>query len=133
MRTRLVIIAAVLCTAAPLASPADAAVRSGAWKGKATSTDGKFNFGKVTFRVKGTRVTNLKIEAVTVDGCGGFTTIVVPKLTIKGSKLSGRYKPLPDNDQIIIVTGTFSGGKLTAKFTAGPTCRGAGKFTARPA
>jgi nitrous oxidase accessory protein NosD len=131
MKTR---IALVLSVALAVAAPsAEGAARAGAWKGKATSPDGTFKYGKVTFRVKGNTVRNLKIEAVTVSGCGGFTTIVVPKLTIKGTKLSGSYKPLPDSDQIIIVTGTISGTKARAKFTAGPTCVGEGKFTARPA
>ena len=127
-------IALAVTVALAVAAPsADGAVRAGAWKGKATSTDGKFNFGKVTFRVKGNTVRNLKIEAVTVSGCGGFTTIVVPKLTIKGTKLSGSYKPVESSDQIIIVTGTISGRTAKAKFTAGPTCVGEGKFTAKPA
>ena len=133
MRTRLLLIALVVCTASTVAPAADAAVRSGAWKGQATSTDTDFKYGKVSFRVKGKTIRNLKIESVTVSGCGGMMTLVVPKLTIKGSKISGSYKPVADSDQIIIVTGTIKGSKAKAKFTAGPTCVGEGRFTAKPA
>ena len=130
-KTRIaLVVTAALAVAAP---SAEGAATGGSWKGKATSTDGDFNYGKVTFRVKGNTVRNLKIEAVTVSGCGGFTTIVVPKLTIRGTKLSGSYKPVPDSDQIIIVTGTIKGRTAKAKFTAGPTCVGEGRFTAKPA
>ena len=130
MRLRLAVIAVLLCTVTPVA---EAAPRAGAWKGRATSTDTDFKYGKVSFRVKGKTVRNLKIEGVTVSGCGGFMTIVVPKLTIKGTKFSGSYKPVADSDQIIIVTGTITRRSAKAKFTAGPTCVGEGRFTARPA
>ena len=130
MRTRLLVIAVLLCMSTAVA---DAAPRSGAWKGQATSTDTDFKYGKVSFRVSGKTVRNLKIEGVTVSGCGGFMTIVVPKLTIKGTKFSGSYKPVPDSDQIIIVTGTITSRSAKAKFTAGPTCVGEGRFTAKPA
>src|SRR3712207_7384589 len=94
MRLRLIVIAVFVALA--VAAVAHAAPRSGAWKGQATSTDTDFKYGKVSFRVKGNTVRNLKIEGVTVSGCGGFMTIVVPKLTIKGTKLSGSYKPVAD-------------------------------------
>ena len=129
MRTRLIVVLVLLTSC----GVADAAVPGGSWKGRATSTDGDFRYGKVTFKVRGKTMRSLKIESVTVSGCGGFMTIVVPKLTIKGSKFSGTYKPLADSDQTIIVTGTISSRKATGKFTAGPTCVGEGKFTARPA
>lgn len=66
------------------------AAPSGSWKGKATNIDRDFNYGKVTFKVSGSKMTNLKIEAVTVSGCGGFTTLVIPKLTSQGQSLHRR-------------------------------------------
>jgi hypothetical protein len=60
-------------------------------------------------------------------------TLVVPKLTVKGTKFSGTYEPVEGVDQVIIVTGTITKSKATAKFSAGPTCAGKGRFTARPA
>jgi hypothetical protein len=134
MRTRLLVIAAVLCVAATaLPALADAAARSGSWKGQATSEDGSFKYGKVTFRVRGNTIRNLKIEGVTVSGCGGFKSIVVPRLTIRGSRFSGSYKPVPDVDDVIIVRGTISGRTARATFSEGPTCVGKGRFTARAA
>ena len=134
MRTRTSAAIALACVAGlALPSAAGAAAEPGPWKGRATSNDGTFKYGKVTFRVRGKTMRNLKIESVTVGGCGGLgmKSIIVPKLTIKGTKFRGVYKPVPDVDDTIIVTGTISGGKAKGKFTEGPLCQGAGKFTAR--
>jgi hypothetical protein len=126
---RVLLVVACL-TALPIAI-AEGAARAGAWTGKATSPDGKFAYGKVTFTVKGKTMRNLKIESVTVSGCGGFKSIVVPKLTIKGNTFSGSYAPVPDVEDIIVVKGTISGRTAKGRFTEGPLCAGDGKFTAR--
>ncbi len=129
MRIRLLLALALACLVAP--ALAGAAARSGAWTGQATSKDGDFKYGKVTFRVRGATIRNLKIEGVTVSGCGGYKTIFVPRATIRGTRFSAVYKPLPDVDDTIIVRGTISGTRAKGTFSEGPTCVGAGKFTAR--
>ena len=133
MSKRLVVVFSVLVSIASgaVAADASASARAGAWRGQATSTDTSFKYGKVTFRVSGKTIRNLKIESVTVSGCGGMKTIVVPKLTIKGTKFSGSYKPVPDVDDTIIVRGTISGTSAKGTFSEGPVCVGKGKFTAR--
>lgn len=122
------LLAALMCLA--LVATAVAAP-SGVWKGKATNMDRDFRYGKVSFRVSGSKMTNLKIEAVTVSGCGGFTTLVIPKLTIRGRRFTGAYQPVKGTDQIVSANGTFSGSTAEGTFSAGPLCRGAGRFTAR--
>jgi hypothetical protein len=82
--------------------------------------------------VKGSTIRNLKIEGVTVSGCGGYKTIVVPRLRIRGTRFSGSYKPVPDVDDVIIVRGTITSRRARATFSEGPTCQGEGRFTARP-
>lgn len=123
-------IATVVLTSLALIATAEAAP-SGSWRGKATNMARDFNYGKVTFRTSGKRMTNLKIEAVTVSGCGGFTTLVIPRLTIKGRRFTGAYQPVKGVDQIVSANGTFSGSIAKGTFSAGPLCRGAGRFTAR--
>jgi hypothetical protein len=130
MRLRLIVITVLVSLT--VAVVAHAAPRSGAWTGQATSTDTSFKYGKVSFRVSGSTIRNLKIEGVTVSGCGGFKTIVVPRLRIRGTKFSGSYKPVPDVDDTIIVRGTITSRSAKATFSEGPTCVGKGRFTARP-
>jgi hypothetical protein len=111
---------------------AEAAGRNGAWKGKATSSDGKIRYGKVTFTVKGTKMKSLKIESVTTASiCGGLKSVVVPKLTIKGNRFIGAYQPVAGVDDIISVNGTFKGNTAKGTFSEGPLCANDGKFTAK--
>jgi hypothetical protein len=90
-----------------------------------------FSYGKVTFKVKGSTMRDLKIEAVTVNGCGGFMTLVIPKLSIEGRRFTGAYQPVPGTDQLVSVNGTFSGKTAKGTFSAGPLCQGSGRFIAR--
>ncbi len=111
---------------------AEAAGRNGAWKGSATSSDGKTRYGKVTFTVKSAKMKNLKIESVTTSSdCGGLKSVVVPKLTIKNNRFTGAYQPVAGVDDIISVNGTFKNGVAKGTFSEGPLCEGDGKFTAR--
>ena len=116
-----------------MAVDAGAAARAGAWRGQATSKDSDFKYGKVTFRVKGSFIRDLKIESVTMSGCGGLgmKTVFVPKVRIRGTTFSGSYKPVEDVDDIIIVRGTINGRTAKGTFSEGPLCEGEGKFTAR--
>ena len=131
MLPRLAVLAALTLFAALPAADAGAAVKAGQWAGKATNIDRDFNYGKVTFRVKGNTMRNLVIRAVTTSGCGGFKDVVVPKLTIKGNRFTGAYQPVPGVDDIISVNGTFKGNTAKGVFSEGPLCQNAGRFTAR--
>jgi|SRR3712207_5763917 len=131
MRRRLTVIA-LLCLLTVAVAVAEAAPQAGAWRGQATSMDTDFKYGKVSFRVVGNTIRNLKIEGVTTTGCGGFKDVFVPKLTIKGTKFSGSYKPVPDVDDVIIVRGTITSRSAKATFSEGPTCQNKGRFTAKP-
>ena len=131
MRRRLTVIA-LLCLLTVAVAVAEAAPQAGAWRGQATSMDTDFKYGKVSFRVVGNTIRNLKIEGVTVTGCGGYKDVFVPKLTIKGTKFSGSYKPVADVDDVIIVRGTITSRSAKGTFTEGPTCEGKGRFTAKP-
>ena len=128
---RLLVLAALSLVALAGAAVAHAAVRQGSWKGQATSIDRKSKYGKVTFKVKGSTIRNLKIESVTTSGCGGFKSVVVPKLKIKGTRFTGTYKPVPGVDDIISVNGKISGGKASGTFSEGPLCGNGGRFSAR--
>ena len=130
MRIRLLVALALACLVA-VPAVALAAAKQGAWTGQATSTDSDFKYGKVTFRVSGSTIRNLKIEGVTVSGCGGYKTVFVPRARIRGTKFSATYKPVPDVDDTIIVRGTISGRTAKGTFSEGPACVGKGKFTAR--
>ena len=116
-----------------VAADALAAARAGAWRGQATSKDGSFKYGKVSFRVRGSFIRDLKIESVTVSGCGGLgmKTVFVPKARIRGTRFSAAYKTVPDADDTIIVRGTINGRSARGTFSEGPLCEGEGKFTAR--
>ena len=116
------------------ASPAAAAK----WTGKATNLAGDFNYGKVTFTTSGSTMKNLKIEGVTTSGCGGYKSVIVPKLKIKGGRFSGNYVPVPGLNDVIRVRGTISGSTARGQFSEGPLdiakpplCQNKGKFTAR--
>ena len=131
MSKRLIVVRLLLGSLAT--TDALAAARAGAWRGQATSKNTDFKYGKVTFRVKGSYIRDLKIESVTVSGCGGLgmKTVFVPKVRIKGTRFSASYRPVPDVDDIIIVRGTIKGRSAKGTFSEGPLCEGEGKFTAR--
>jgi major membrane immunogen (membrane-anchored lipoprotein) len=133
----------VLVVAAAVAVPAHAAGPNGNYRGKATSLDRDFNYGKVTVRVKNNKVRFLKIEAVTTTGCGGFmdvvfapddpaTKIIGGSATIKNGRFSVKYLPYDEvEDQSTSITARFSGGKVTGTFESGSICGNAGRFTAK--
>jgi hypothetical protein len=116
-----------LCSAATLAC-ADPV-----WEGKATNDAGTFNFGTVSFTVKGKQIVDFRITRVTTSGCGGMKDVIVPNgIAIKGTDFAGSFQPIPGIDDTIIVTGTISGTNASGTFSEGPTCRNSGKFTASP-
>lgn len=136
---------AVIALAACLALPTTvgAASADGTYKGRATSTDPSFKYGKVTMKVRGGKVTRLKIESVTTTGCGGFMTLVFnpsyPSTEItkgsarlKNGRLSVTYRPEKTvEDQTTTIKARVSGGKVTGTFESGDLCVNEGRFTAK--
>ena len=114
------------------AAPARGGVPQGMWVGTSTNMAGDVDYGKVRFTVARGVVKDFVIEGVSVSGCGGYKSIVVPRLTIKGSSISGSHDPVPGVQDTIIVKARFAGGVIRGTFTEGPTCVGAGRFVARP-
>ena len=122
----------VAAASSAAATPAGGGVPQGQWTGTSTNMDGTFNYGKVSFTVGKGVITNFRIEAVTVSGCGGYRNILLPRLTIKGRSITGSYEPVPGIDDVVIVTARYVGGKIRGTFTEGPTCVGKGRFVASP-
>lgn len=109
-----------------------AGIPKGAWVGTSTNMTGDFNYGRVSFTVGRGVIRDFIIEGVTVSGCGGYKSIVVPRLTISGRTISGRYVPVPGIDDAITIKARLAGGAIKGTFTEGPLCSGAGRFIARP-
>ena len=134
----LLIVIALLALAAAPAGAASVVT----YKGKATSLDRSFKYGKVTIKRRGEKVTSIKIESVTTTGCGGFMTVVFapsdPELEIvsgsariRNGKLSVTYRPTRDvEDQTTTIKATFKGSKVTGRFESGDLCGNEGRFTA---
>jgi hypothetical protein len=120
-----VLLALVVSILIPLGARADTS-----WKGTSTNMSGNFNYGPVTFTVRGNKIRNFKIEGVTTSGCGGYKNVVVPSIKIRGKKFSAVYIPIPGIDDKIRVKGSFNGNKATGTFSEGPLCSNAGKFKA---
>jgi hypothetical protein len=127
---------AVLAAAAFLVTGATPALAA-KWTGKATNLAGDFNYGKVTFTTSGSTMKNLVIEGVTTSGCGGYKSVIVPKLKIRGGKFSASYVPVPGLNDVIRVRGTIRGSRASGQFSEGPLdiskpplCQNKGKFTA---
>jgi hypothetical protein len=140
IRTRLL---AALVAALALAAPATAG-SAGTYRGKATSLDRSFKYGKVTMKVSGGRVRKLEIEAVTTTGCGGFMDVVFAPgdkeniKIVKGSaklgngRLNVTYRPDKTvEDQQTTIKAKITGSKVTGTFESGDLCVNAGRFTAR--
>ena len=120
-----------------------ATVGAAVYKGRATSMDRDFKYGKVTMRTKGAKVTNLKIEAVTTTGCGGFMTVVFApndpetqitkgSARIKNGRLSVTYRPVKSiEDQTTTISARVTRSKVTGTFRSGDLCGNEGRFTAR--
>ena len=126
-----------------IAAPATAGT-AGTYKGKATSMDRDFNYGKVTMKVRANKVTSLVIEAVTTNGCGGFMDVVfAPKdpetQIVKGSarikddgRISVSYRPMRSiEDQVTTIKARIRGSRVTGTFESGTLCSNGGRFTAK--
>ena len=127
--TPVLVAAASVALVVPAASGAQAADK---YVGKATNSDGSVSYGKVTFTVKGSKIKKFTVEGATVSngGCGGFKSVVVPTMKLKGTRIAGAYQPVKGIDDIISVRGTLKGGKAKGVFTEGPLCQVDGRFTA---
>ena len=129
MSPRAMFALALLLVAVPAGS-AEAAARGGSWRGQATSTDRDTKYGKVSFRVSGSKITRFTLRGVPVPDCGGTKVVVVFKLRIRGTKFSGRASDEATGD-VAVVRGTISGGRARGTFSTGPKCGAKGRFTAR--
>lgn len=118
--------------AAPDYLPAQG-LTQGRWVGTSTNPEGTFNYGAVSFTLRGKMIIDFKIEGVTVSGCGGYKSIIVPRMRINGTRVTATYVPIPGLDDVVKVNARFAGGMLRGTFSEGPLCSGAGKFVARPA
>ncbi len=134
----------MLATAALVPAVGEAAAGL-TYKGKAKSLAGDFNYGPVTVKRKGSRVTRVKIEAVTATcpfGTTNRTIVFNPKDSgikilsgsnkIRGGKMSVTY--LPDEtveDQRTTLKLTFKGSRVTGRFSETDICVDKGKFTAK--
>ena len=128
--------------AVALAIPAGAASTQ-TFKGRATSTDKSFKYGKVTVKRKGSKVTSVKIESVTTTGCGGFMTLVFTpsdkdlqivsgSARIKDGKLSVKYRPDRSvDDQTTTLKAKFKGSSVSGTFSSGSLCVNKGRFSAK--
>jgi major membrane immunogen (membrane-anchored lipoprotein) len=135
------LLALVVLLALPTA--VGAASADGTYKGRATSMDRSFKYGKVTMKVRGGKVRNLKIEAVTTTGCGGFMTLVFApsdpstqitkgSAKLKNGRLSVTYRPDKTvEDQTTTISARVKGGKVTGQFASGDLCGNEGRFTAK--
>jgi hypothetical protein len=121
------------------------AAKSLTYKGRAKSLAGDFEYGPVTVKRKGSRVSRVKIEAVTATcpfGTTNRTIVFNPKDSgikilsgsnkIKRGKMSVRY--LPDKtveDQKTTLKLKFKGKKVTGRFSETDICVDKGKFSAK--
>jgi hypothetical protein len=131
-------------TIAALALTASApAAGTATYTGRATNKAGDFRYGKVTMKVRGTRVTTLKIEAVTTTGCGGFMSVIFApsdpetqitkgSATLRAGRLSVTYRPVRSiEDQTTTISARVRNGKVTGTFASGDLCVNEGRFTAK--
>ena len=128
MRTQHLIAFLAFTITVAMASPAYADSK---WQGTSTNTSGNFKYGKVTFTMKGNTIKNFIIEGVTTIGSGGYKSVIVPKIKVSGNKFLTNYTPVPGINDVVVVSGKFSGNKVSGTFSEGPLCSNAGKFTAK--
>ena len=142
-RTHLAVLALLVAALAP--TTAGGAPTTITYKGKAKSLAGDFEYGDVTIKRKGSRVTRVKIEAVTATcpfGTTNRTIVFNPKdpaiqiLTgsnkIRGGRMGVTY--LPDKtveDQKTTLRVKFRANRATGTFSETDICVDKGKFTAR--
>ncbi len=145
MPTRTALLPLALALAIALAAPAVAGPTT-TYKGKATSKDKTFRYGKVTMRVKDRRVTNLKIESVSTNGCAGVSAMnIVFTPSSKAQKIVGGSARLtksgrlvvsfrPDKtveEQVVSIRATVKKSSASGQFESVGICTNAGRFTAR--
>ena len=142
MRRSLALLTLLAGLAFSFAAPALAGT-AGTYKGKATSMARDFDYGAVTMKVRGGRVTSLVIKAVTTTGCGGFmdvvfapgdseTEIVSGSAKLSGGRLSVTYRPVADiEDQTTEIKARIRGSRVTGTFASGTLCGNEGRFTAK--
>ena len=145
MRKLTLLAAALAAVAALVAAPAGAATKTLTYKGKATNVAKDFNYGKVTVKRQGNKVTYVEIEAVTSSCTTGsiLRTLVYSakskdhKITsgsnkIKGGKFAIKFLPVSDiDDDEITMSIKFSGSRATGSFSEEGLCNNEGVFSAK--
>jgi hypothetical protein len=142
-RIRVAVLAVIVAVAAVPA--VGEAARTLTYKGKAKSLVGDFEYGKVTVKRKGSRVTRVKIEAVTATcpfGTTNRTIVFNPRdrgirilrgsSRIRRGRMSVTY--LPDETverQQTKLRLRFKGRRVSGRFSEKTTCVDKGKFSAR--
>ncbi|MFM1847178.1 MAG: hypothetical protein RL417_652 [Pseudomonadota bacterium] len=131
MKTKIFAILLVVLVGSLCAAPSVEAQSS--WRGTSTNMAGNFNYGPVSFKVRSGFVRNFLVEGVTTSGCGGYKSVIVPKIKIRGRTFKGTYRPIPGIDDVIRVNGKFDSKfkRASGTFSEGPLCVNAGKFSAR--
>ena len=142
-RTHLAVLAMLVFALAP--AGAGGASSTATYKGKAKSLVGDFEYGKVTVKRKGARVTRVKIEAVTATcpfGTTNRTIVFNPRDSaiqimsgsnrIRGGRMTVTYRPDKTvEDQKTTLRVKFRGRRATGTFSETDICVDEGKFSAR--
>jgi hypothetical protein len=144
MPRKTITVVALLVAVAALPAAGESAT-SQTYKGKAESLKDDFAYGPVTVKRRGSRVTRVKIAAVTATcpyGTTNRTIVFNPKDAgirvlagsnkIKSGKMSVTY--LPDEtveDQKTTLKLKFKGSKVTGRFSETDICVDEGKFSAK--
>jgi len=113
---------ALIVPALALAAPA------GKYKGKV-----KGDSGKVSFKVKGSKVKNFEIDGVYANCYGGnmLMSVYVPSAKIKNNKFRRRYVPDQSSDFHVILKGSFNGSKASGSVKGEGVCGYEEKWTAK--
>jgi hypothetical protein len=129
MKTK--VIPFLLSSVLVVCSFASTAVAQSRWKGTSTNMSRNFNYGPVSFTLRGRTIKDFKVEGVTTSGCGGFKNVVVPRIAVRGNRIRATYRPIPGIDDFIRVNGTILGSRASGTFSEGPLCVNAGRWSAR--
>lgn len=122
---------------------AQSAAATRVYKGKATSLAGDFKYGKVVAKVKGSKLTHLKVEAVT-SACYSGTIlrthvynandktmkVLEGSNRVKSGKLHLIFQPDPTVEDMITLDLKVSSSKVTGTSTEEGVCAGAAKLKA---
>ncbi len=123
---------------------AGAAAATRVYKGKATNLAGDFKYGKVLAKVKGSKLTQLKVEAVTSTCYSGTILrthvynssdktmqVLEGSNRVKSGKLHLIFKPDPTVEDMITLDLKVGSRKVTGTSVEEGVCAGAAKLKAK--